>query len=116
MNDIVLFQMWEPHRQMLIATHLFYVEQARKRLLSQFVDIEKEADKAAETHLEKMSQNFDPDRHDPAEFDEAAHEEAVAFYQLLTDMRKRTMLSIVAGIYHEWDKQLREWLVPPVSA
>lgn len=111
MNDIVLFQMWEPHRQMLIAEHLFYVEQARKRLLSQFVDIEKEANKAAEAYLEKMSQNFDPERHDPADFYESANDEALAFYQLLTEMRQRTMLSIVAGIYHEWDKQLREWLV-----
>lgn len=111
MNDIVLFQMWEPHRQMLIASHLFYVEQARKRLLSQFVNIEQEADKAAEAHLEKMSHKFDPDRHDPADFYEAANDEALAFYQLLTEMRQRTMLSIVAGIYQEWDKQLREWLV-----
>ena len=42
----VLFQMWGPFRQSLIDGHLFYVEQARKRLLTQFENIEAEADKA----------------------------------------------------------------------
>lgn len=66
MSDYVLFQMWGPFRQSLIAGHLFYVEQARRRLLSQFGDIEAEADKAAEDWLRRSSGRFDPDRHDPA--------------------------------------------------
>jgi len=48
MSDYVLFQMWGPFRQSLIDGHLFYVGQARKRLLSQFDDIEADADRAAE--------------------------------------------------------------------
>ncbi|MBN9550950.1 MAG: hypothetical protein J0H31_19290, partial [Alphaproteobacteria bacterium] len=30
---------------------------------------------------------------------------------LLSDMREQTRLSVVAGMFHDWDKQLREWLV-----
>lgn len=111
MGSYSLFQMWEPHRQSLITGHLFYVEQARKRLLSQFEDIEGEADKAAECWLEANSGRFNPDFHDIDDFYEAAHDERVEYYQLLSDMRDRTRLSVIAGMYHEWDKQLHQWMV-----
>jgi hypothetical protein len=48
MSDYALFQMLGPFRQSLIDRHLFYVGQARKRLLSQFDDIEADADRAVE--------------------------------------------------------------------
>lgn len=109
-----LFYMWEWHRQSLMAEHRFYVEQARKRLLSQFMDIESEADRAAETYLEKGVSHFDPDRHDPSDLYEAAHDEGLAFYRLLSDMKERTRLSVIAGMYQEWDKQLRDWLTKEI--
>ena len=115
MSDYVLFQMWGPFRESLIAGHLFYVEQARKRLLSQFEDIETEADKAAEDWLEKSSSRFDPDRHDLSDFYEAANDAGIEFYTLLSEMRDQTRLSVVAGMFHEWDKQLRDWLVREIQ-
>jgi hypothetical protein len=98
------------YRQHLIAEHRFYVEQAHKRLLSQFDNIHDEAEQAEKEFLDSMSQHFDPDRHDPADFYEAAHDKSIEFYQLLNDMHGRTRLSVVAGMYHEWDKKLREWM------
>lgn len=115
MSDDVLFQMWGPFRRSLIAGHLFYVEQARKRLLSQFEDIEAEADKAADDWLEKSSGRFDPDRHDPGDFYEAANDAGIEFYGLLSDMRDQTSLSVVAGMFHEWDKQFRDWLMREIQ-
>ncbi|MBK8770294.1 MAG: hypothetical protein K2X00_18360 [Nitrospiraceae bacterium] len=115
MSDYVLFQMWGPFRKSLIAGHMFYVEQARKRLLSQFEDIEAEADKAAEDWLQKSSGRFDPERHDPGDFYEAANEAGIEFYTLLSDMRDQTRLSVVAGMFHEWDKQVRDWLVREIQ-
>lgn len=110
MRDYVLFQMWGPFRHYLIRSHQFYVEQAEKRLLSQFSNIEDEADKAADEWLELRSQYFNPDLHDLSDFYESAVEAGIEFYELLTDMRDQTRLSVVAGMYHEWDKQLRQWL------
>ncbi|MGO1394615.1 MAG: hypothetical protein ACTHU9_02995 [Halomonas sp.] len=109
-----LFQMWEPFRQSLIAGHHFYVNQARKRLLSQFNDIEVEADKASEEWLEKNNHRFDPDKHDEGDFYESARDAGIEFYQLLSDMQDRTRLSVVAGMYHEWDKHLRKWLTDEI--
>jgi hypothetical protein len=111
MSDFVVVQMWGPYRQTLIDRHLFYVEQARKRLLSQFENIEGDADQAAEEWLKKSGRNFDPDRHDPGDFYESAHEVGIEHYGLLNEMREQTRLSVVASVFHEWDKQLRDWLV-----
>jgi hypothetical protein len=115
MSDIVLFQMCSWRRKSLIEGHRFYVDQARKRLLSQFENIEEEAEKASEEWLERSSCWFDPDRHDPGDFYESANDAGIEFYELLSGMRDQTWLSVVAGMFHEWDKQLREWLVREVE-
>ncbi|WP_217574791.1 hypothetical protein [Mesorhizobium sp. GbtcB19] len=114
MNNYVYFQMWSFHRQSLIRGHQFYVEQARKRVLSQFDNIEAEAEKAADDWLEQNSNRFDPDRHDPSDFYEAAQDASIEFYELLSDMWDQTWLSVVAGMFHQWDKQLREWLIAEI--
>lgn len=111
MSDFTLLEMWGPIRRSLIESHLFYVEQAHKRLLSQFDKMEEEAEMAADEWLEQSDQHFDPDRHDPADFYEAANDASIEFYQLLSDMRDQTRFSVVAGMFHQWEKQLRDWLV-----
>lgn len=115
MSGVVLFHMWEQVRQSLIEGHLFYVEQAKKRLLSQFNNIEAEADKAVEEWLERSNEWFDPDRHDPGDFYEVASDAGIEFYSLLSDMRDQTRLGVVAGMFHEWDKKLRDWLVREIQ-
>jgi len=115
MSGYALFQMWGPFRQSLIKGHSFYVEQARKRLLSQFDGIVADADRAAEEWLEQSGQHFDPDRHDPGDFYERANDVGIEFYELLSEMREQTRLSVVAGMFHEWDKQLRDWLVREIQ-
>lgn len=109
-----LFYMWEAHRAQLIASHNFYIRQAEKRLLSQFNNIEEEADEYANEWLDQAGQNFDSDRHDLADFYEQANDEGINFYLMLEEMRNRTRISVIAGIFHEWDKQLRSWLVNEV--
>lgn len=112
--SILGFQMWEPFRQNLMAEHCFYVEQAQKRLLSQFDNMEAEADKAAEEHLDKMSAHFNPDIHDPSDFYEAAYDKGIEFYQLLSELLENTRLSVIAGMFHQWDKNLRDWIVSEI--
>lgn len=110
MDNQVLFDMYEPFRRSLIDTHMFYVEQARNGLLAQFKNLESEADAYETSYLEASSQGFDPDKHDPADCYETAFQQSVNFYILLCNMRDQTILSVVAGMYHQWDKQFREWL------
>lgn len=109
-----LFQMWEPHRESLIAQHSFYVRQGKRRLLSQFDDIGDEAKAAGEAWLSERSSRFDPDRDDPGSLYEDAYQEEIEFYRLLREMHDSTRLSLVAGMFHEWDKQLRSWIAKEV--
>lgn len=106
----VAFEMWEPFRQKLIAEHNFYVEQAHKRLLSQFENISEEASQAEEKYLEDASIYFDPDIHGPDYFFDEAFEKSCEFYNQLMDMKNHTTLGVVAGMFHQWDKNLRDWL------
>lgn len=114
MNKYVLFQMYEPYRQQLLAEHNFYIEQARKRLLAQFADFESEVEEASNAWLEKRSHTFNPDFDDAGSIYEDACSVGIEFYQLLSNMEMQTMLSVVAGMYYEWDKQLRKWLVDEI--
>ncbi len=105
------FNMWEQIRKNMIADHQFYIEQAKNRLLVQFSDISGEADKYADEYLKKISPRFDPEKHADGSFDDDAFNEGQAHYEMLDDMLKRTRMSVVAGMFHEWDKQLRDWII-----
>ncbi len=106
-----LFNMWEPTRKYMIKCHQFYITEAKRRLLSQFDNIAEEADKYRDDYLEKISQRFDPDIHDDGSFYDDAENEGIAHYAMLDDMLKATRMSVVAGMFHEWDKQLRDWII-----
>lgn len=112
---VTYFDIWGPWRESVIEQHRFYAEQGRNKLLSQFSNMEQEADEAAERWLEKQSQHFDPDRDDPGSFAEDAYHEGVEYYRLLSELRDQTRLSIVAGMYHAWDKELRRWLLKEIE-
>jgi len=105
------YQLTDSERELRISEHRFYVEQAKSRLLSQFANIEAEAEQAEAEHWERSGQSFDPEWDDPGDLAEAARDHGVEFYQLLSDMHDRTRLSVVAGMYHHWDKTFRRFLV-----
>ncbi|MCX9145914.1 hypothetical protein [Erythrobacter sp. WG] len=108
--DRVFLQMWGPTREHLIASHEFYVGEAKQRLLDPFTDesMAEDANAFAEAWLARIP--FDPDRDDPTGHYEQSWDESVSFYQRLADLRDTTRLSIIAGMFHEWEKQVRDWL------
>ncbi|WBY17087.1 hypothetical protein PF049_02680 [Erythrobacteraceae bacterium WH01K] len=110
--DRVFLQMWGRQREYLIANHEFYVAEAKRRLVDQFDDkhMKAEADAVGQAWLDDNQKNFDPDRHDPADFQERAYDEMAGFYQGLVRLQEATLLSVIAGMFHEWEKQLRDWL------
>ncbi|HCI9400910.1 TPA: hypothetical protein NQE99_003640 [Klebsiella variicola] len=95
-------------QRVILEPHDFYVSQAKKRLLSQFNDISREADEVEEQHYEKLGQFFDPDRDDPADSYEAAYQEGISHYIALDEMRNTVTLAMTAGMFHQFDKTLRE--------
>lgn len=111
MKDKQVLEMWGPIRKRIIESHKFYVDQAQVKLLSQFNNMEEESEKYAEEWIEKQSEWFDPDIHDPDDIYESAYDENISYYIDLCELKDQTRLSIVAGIYHKWDKEVREWLI-----
>lgn len=108
-----LFYMPEFMRRSIINAHIFYIEQAKKLLLKQFDELENQ-EKQRQVMDEWLLENqyrFNPDYHDGSEFYEEAFEQLQALYELGGQVR----LSIVAGMYHEWEKQIKKWLTAEIK-
>lgn len=114
-RDYIVLEMPEGLRRQRIGEQAFYNEQAFTRLLIRFDDIKSEADDYAERWSSEHEHLFNPYKHDPEDFGEAAWYASIDFYLLLERMRMQTRLSLVAGMYHQWDKYLREWLVQQLT-
>lgn len=102
--------LWSEARAHHIALHEFYVEQMRSRILSQFDDLEGQADRYTEEAYERMGRGLGYGDVDMADIAEAAYDEGIAHYQALTDLRKQMLLGGLAGIFYQWDKTVREHL------
>ena len=113
MSGYVLFQMHSGQRDRFVEKHLFFVHQAKVRMLDQFSDeaIKAEADKAAEESYQARGQHFNPDYDDPAESAEAAFEDGIWRYELLCELRDQTRFNIIGAFFYEWEKNIRQWLV-----
>lgn len=110
MTSRTLLNMWDPERNYIIRAHEFYVEQAEKRILSQFNNLDDEVEQIAQEIYDKSGAYFNPDYDDPGDYVEAAYEKAQDHIMLLCEMRDQTLFSIIAGMYHQFDKTLRGWL------
>lgn len=99
----------------LLEPHKFYVSEARRRLLAQFSDIDREAQEAEALYLERFGKNFDPDRDDPADVYEYAHQEGVSHWLALKEMHNTVNLALTAGMFHQFDKALREKTISEFS-
>lgn len=95
----------------VLEPHKFYVKQARHRLLSQFNDISREADEEVKAHYKMLGQYFDPDRDDPSDSAEAAYDAGISLYASLNEMHNTIILALTAGMFHQFDKALREKMV-----
>ncbi|MCC4588908.1 hypothetical protein LL962_17675 [Xanthomonas sp. NCPPB 1067] len=85
----------------------FYLDQSKARLLPPFASIEEEADAMGKECLGSPPEFFDPENWDMSMLYEAAFHRSLEHYDLLQEMRERTVLGIAAGMYHHFDKSFR---------
>jgi hypothetical protein len=109
-------QMDSFRRSHFIKQHDFLFEQFNKRVLAQFElgDIETAADAYAEDVYEELGKHAPPDA-DPGEYADYAYEERIEFGLGLMEMREHLVLSGLSYLYHQWDKNLREFLERELS-
>jgi hypothetical protein len=102
--------MWSRTRQKILERHAFYVQQVKERVLSRFQDIEAEAKAHADIEYEHFASLPAPDDIDMSDLAEAAYDRGLQFYFLLHDLKKQMALGALAGMYHQWEKELREFI------
>lgn len=102
--------LWDGARSHYLALHDFYVEQMQDRILSQFDDLEGQVDRFTDEAYERFGQAPGYGEVDMADLAEAAHDEGIAHYQALSDLRNQVLLGGLAGVFHQWDKTVREHL------
>ena len=95
--------------------HEFYVSEARRRLLSQFGDLDQEAEQREEQFLKASAQYFNPDYDDPSEAYEQAYHEGVSYAWSQMEMQNSVLLAVTAGMYHQFDKMLRKHTIKQLS-
>jgi hypothetical protein len=102
--------MWKRQRAHFVERHDFYVEQVNARVFSQFRDIETEATKYADEAYEAGASSYGGDDGDLSQIAEAAHEAGLGQYELLSDLKSQMILGSLAGLYHQWEKDLRGFI------
>jgi hypothetical protein len=102
--------MGQPLRQRIMRRHDFYVAEIKRRVIAQFRDIEGEAKHYFETEYERLGELPGDEHSDMEWIADAATDRAHAFYALLSDLKEQMILGALAGLYHQWDKDLREFI------
>lgn len=103
-----LFYMWKPARAGFIKDVRFYVDQALRRVFDPFGNIDEEARRHADEWLD--ARYFDPDRDDPGDAYAEAYDIEIHQSLLLLEMHQSLRFSLIAGLFHQWEKQIRDWL------
>ncbi|MGB0921380.1 MAG: hypothetical protein ACPG1C_08675 [Alphaproteobacteria bacterium] len=107
------FYMWSGRRENYIAEHEFLVTQGRKKITSQFDDVdnlEAEANQYADTLMQSIEGRLPPDRFDDGSIYEQAYEERIVFLLSLMELGNQFRLALIGAMYHQWEKTLRDWL------
>ena len=100
----------EGQRQLILEKHDFYLDQFNARVLSQLRDIGGEADRLTNAEYERLGALPGDGSKSLEEIAEEAMERGQTLYGLLSVLRKQMLLGALAGLYHQWDKELREFI------
>ncbi|MEL5266007.1 hypothetical protein GVN99_15465 [Serratia marcescens] len=110
-RDRTIFYMASFDRDYLLYQYDFYFSQAKKRIFSQFSDLDEAAKEHAEEWYAKAVENFNSDIYDEGDISEEAYNKQIVFYLALEEMGNTVYLSIMSSLYYRWEKDLREWIV-----
>jgi hypothetical protein len=89
--------MWHGTRSRFLGRHDFYVEQIKERVFPPFRDIEAQAQAYGEEAYKSLCSGTYDENVDAADLAES-------------DLKKQVLLGGLAGLYHQWDKDLRDFL------
>ena len=107
-------RMWSGMRELWISRHDFYMKQVKARVLRNFDNMGEEADGVSDEDYDRLGSMYSEDG-DMGAAAEEANDRGVEFYMLLNDMKIQTTLGAMASLYHQWDKDFRDFLERELS-
>jgi hypothetical protein len=103
--------MWEGTREHLLERHDAYVEALKERVFPIFADIDSEAETFTDDkYQELMSLPCWDENTDPSIIAEMAQDAGIAKYETLGFLKHEMLLGALAGLYHLWERSLRDFL------
>ena len=96
---IPVILMRSPKRELILARQNFYMEQVKVRVLGNFHNMEEEAAQFG----------------DQSEDDDSKYWDATEFYMLLRYVKTQTTLGALASLYHQWEKEFRDFMKDELS-
>lgn len=102
--------MWSPIRRRILERHDAYVDAVQARVISQFLDIDAQAEKHAEAEWEALLEMPAREDIDMADLAEIAQDAGIEKYEMLSFLKREMLLGSLAGLYHIWDRSLRDFL------
>lgn len=109
------FYLDSQHRDHILGRYTFYLSQARERIFPLFGNIETQSQQHSDEWFKNAGLHFNPDTDDVGTYAEMAWEKGLHYGLMLRDVRNDVCLGILAGLYHRWDKDLREWVVSELA-
>ena len=109
-KDFTLFYFATIDRPYILGKHNFYVTEARKRIFAQFsdIDIQAASQQKEQDYYEEAGKYFNPDSDDEGAIWEQAMHVGISHSLALRDMKNTVSLALTAGMFHQFDKELRE--------
>lgn len=102
--------LWSGARALFLERHNFFVEQLHARVLAQFSDIEGDANRFMASEFDRLRKILDDGSRDEGDVADMALSQGTGFYSLLSDMKEAMILGGLASLYHEWEKELRNFI------
>lgn len=86
-----------------------FVDTYINRIAPVFASKEEETEKITEEYINEISGSFNPEYHDPADFQERAREYGYKYFDNLSLMQYNTRLMNIASLYQYWEQQIRRF-------
>ena len=103
--------MWEGFREHVLEKHDAFVEAMKERVFPIFRDIDSEAEGFADKkYNELMSMPYWDENVDASSIADMAQDLAIAKYESLAFLKHEMLLGALAGLYHLWERMLRDFL------
>jgi hypothetical protein len=83
----------------------YFANTLTKKIIPGFENISEEANEVEQEAFDRLGENVDPERYDPADYVDAARDAGISFYIMADRMRQGVINLFAAGLYHLFEQR-----------